>query len=93
MNPYSSFLFARPSFAEGAARIVDLGNTLNIYNASRTDEEADALAMHADWAAVGEYVKIAMSAFEAEIRQMQTVREASSREQERLQEAGTADAE
>lgn len=53
MNRYTDFLFARPSFLEGMARILDLGNTLSEYNESLTPEEADTRALRADWKAVG----------------------------------------
>jgi len=49
----SDFLFARPSFFEGVARILDFGNTLQEYNTS-TPEMADYHALKADWQAVGE---------------------------------------
>lgn len=48
------FLGARPSFWEGAARVLDLMGTLNEYNGSRTAEEADARALAADWEVLGE---------------------------------------
>jgi len=53
MNPYFGFLFARPSFLEGAARALDLGGTLQEYNSSPSPEHADALALGADWRVVG----------------------------------------
>ena len=49
----SSFLFARPSFAEGLSRILDFGSTLNEYNTGVTPEQADYLAILADWRLVG----------------------------------------
>lgn len=54
MSKYSTFLFANPSFAEGMARVLDMGGTLNVYNASSTERQADYLALLADWLAVGE---------------------------------------
>jgi hypothetical protein len=57
MGHYSDFLFAAPSFTEGAARLFDFGGTLQEYNTSRTPEEADALAAYADWAAVGNLIR------------------------------------
>lgn len=48
------FLFARPSFIEGLARIFDLGNSLNVYNESLTGREADFKALWADWSMVGQ---------------------------------------
>ena len=57
MGYYSTFLFADPSFMEGVARLVDFGGTLQQYNVSRSPEEADALAMYADWSAVGHEIR------------------------------------
>jgi hypothetical protein len=51
-HSYSSILFATPSFAEGAARLLGFGDTLTEYNRSPTSEEADAKALAADWNAV-----------------------------------------
>jgi len=45
----SDFLFARPSFFEGMARVLDLGCTLNEYNYSKTGTEADAKALKNDF--------------------------------------------
>lgn len=53
MGQYSFFLFARPSFSEGAGRVMDLGNTLFEYNRSLTERDADYHAFLADWAAIG----------------------------------------
>ena len=53
MVDYTSRLFARPSFVEGMARIFDMGGTLNEYNSSLSGEEADAIALWSDWAAIG----------------------------------------
>ena len=62
----SDYLFARPSFIEGIARLVDLGGTLNTYNASRTPEEADARALYEDWKAVGHDLRLALEQLDAE---------------------------
>lgn len=59
----SDFLFARPSFLEGVARILDLGNTLNEYNRSDSPEEADERALRADWEAIGGDFRSAMHLF------------------------------
>lgn len=59
----STFLFARPSFLEGLARIFDFGNTLTEYNRSRTPQEADARALASDWLMVGEDIANAESYF------------------------------
>lgn len=54
MSDLSTFLFARPSFLEGAARVMDLGNTLSDYNFSATEQEADTIACACDWRQVAE---------------------------------------
>lgn len=56
----TDFLYARPSFLEGAARIADLGNALSVYNYSRSDSQADARALRADWIAVGNDLRAAL---------------------------------
>jgi len=63
MNDLSSFLFARPSFLEGAARAFDLGNTLTEYNRSETGELADRRALLADWRLVGDEIRQAIGVF------------------------------
>lgn len=50
----SDFLAAKPSFIEGIARIFDWAGTLNVYNSSATGEEADFLAISADWSIIGQ---------------------------------------
>ena len=59
---YSDFLYARPSFLEGIARITDMGDTLNEYNAS---ENPDAVALMGDWFVVGQAMRQAMEDFES----------------------------
>jgi hypothetical protein len=59
MSTLSTFLFARPSFAEGFARALDIGCTLDEYNKSSTFQLADLIAMAADWRAVGEDIRAA----------------------------------
>lgn len=58
------FLFSRPSFIEGIARILDLGVTLNEYNYSESEEEADARALASDWKAIGNDIKVAIDQLE-----------------------------
>ncbi|GIK61087.1 MAG: hypothetical protein HND39_01330 [Ignavibacteriota bacterium] len=58
------FLFSRPSFIEGIARILDLGSTLNEYNYSESEEEADARALASDWKAIGNDIKVAIDQLE-----------------------------
>lgn len=66
MKKCTDFLYARPSFLEGLARIMDLGNTLNEYNTSPTGKEADYIAISNDWAMVGQDMHNAIADFESE---------------------------
>ena len=63
MRPCSDFLYARPSFFEGAARIFDMGGTLIVYNESDATTIADTRAIAMDWYVVGEDIRQAMNAF------------------------------
>lgn len=60
MTPLSTFLFARPSFVEGMARTLDLSGSLNEYNRSVSGEQADYLALFADWRLIGMDIQRAM---------------------------------
>lgn len=64
----TDFLFAQPSFASGAARILDLFAVFDDYNRSDTPIEADAKAIAADWLLVGQDVLSAIEQFESEQR-------------------------
>jgi hypothetical protein len=67
MNNFDSiFLAASPSALEGAARILDFGDTLTEFNSSSTPEEADLLAVSSDWQAVGEDLQRSMDRFASE---------------------------
>jgi hypothetical protein len=61
----TDFLFARPSFASGAASTLDLWGLLADYNRSNTPTEADANAIFADWAVVGQDISDAMDELDA----------------------------
>ena len=52
-NNYASLLFAEPSLSEGFARVLDVGGSFDDYNYSVSPEEADQIAIAADWYAVG----------------------------------------
>jgi hypothetical protein len=62
MSDFSTLLFARPSFVEGAARAYDIGNTLAEYNRSETGELADSYALSADWSQVWDDIRSALGA-------------------------------
>lgn len=46
-------LTATPSFFDGFVRVLDLTGSLNIYNTSPTEAEADIKALRSDWEAIG----------------------------------------
>ena len=55
MNELTGFLFPRPSFIEGIARIMDFDNALNRqYLISDTPNKADELALAVDWQIIGD---------------------------------------
>lgn len=60
---HSTFLFPRPTALRGAARLLDLGGTLSGVFGSPTPQEADALAMWHDWAAVGDDLRSAIAGY------------------------------
>lgn len=60
MGDYTDLLYAQPSLAEGAARLLDFGGTLNNYNESPDGAEADSRAIRADWYTVGDGIRTVM---------------------------------
>jgi len=60
----SDFLFARPSWASGAGRTIDLWGLFEEFNTSPTPELADERALYSDWRMVGEDL---MQAIEQEL--------------------------
>jgi hypothetical protein len=62
----SFFLFARPSFVGGVARLFDFGGTLNTYNISATSEMADARAFYEDWKAIGDDMRAALENYRSQ---------------------------
>ena len=63
----SDFLFARPSFIGGIARILDLGGTFKVYNDSPLEEGADLKAISEDWKAVGNTLRDALAEYRTSI--------------------------
>lgn len=63
-SKYSTILFAMPSFTEGAARVLDFGDTLTEYNRS---PNPDAIAFAADWNAVIDDLTLAFAKVSKEI--------------------------
>jgi hypothetical protein len=64
----SDFLFAQPSFASGAARVLDLWGQFDDYNRSETTLEADARAIASDWLMVGQDLSDAIEHDEDELQ-------------------------
>lgn len=62
----SDFLFAKPSFGSGIARLVDFGVSFDCYNHSRNPAEADTRALVSDWYSVGDDMAEAIRAFKKE---------------------------
>ena len=56
-------LYANPSTIEGIARVVDLGATLQEYNTSMTEEQADFKAIRNDWRAIGDDFRFAIKKY------------------------------
>ena len=49
---------------EGISRVLDLGNTLQIYNEHEAEREADFAAIKRDWKAVGKDIKDGIKRYE-----------------------------
>ncbi len=58
----SGSLFALPSFWSGAARVLDLGGTFDVYKTAASGALADQEALAGDWLAVGRDMEQAMQA-------------------------------
>lgn len=59
----SYLLFARPSFWEGIARVLDFGSTLQNYNRSFSPEQADLNALRSDWRVVGQDIEFSIKKY------------------------------
>jgi predicted oxidoreductase (fatty acid repression mutant protein) len=57
-------LFARPSLSEGAGRLLDMGATMQHYNTSKTEAQADIDAIRNDWRAIGEDFNVSINQYE-----------------------------
>jgi hypothetical protein len=54
------FLFALPSWQEGAGRLVDFGDSLTEYNRTAAPGDPDTRATAQDWLAVGDRLRAAL---------------------------------
>ena len=65
MRTTSDYLYARPSFSEGVARLLDFGNTLNEYN-TFGGLDPDGVALGMDWVVIGGDFRSAIGEFRTE---------------------------
>jgi hypothetical protein len=65
MKNHSFFLFARPSFLSGIARLLDFSGSLKVYNEHNSGAEADARAFLEDWRALGDDFRTAIAQYDA----------------------------
>lgn len=63
MSEQFGLLYAVPSALEGAASVLDIGNTLTDYNTSTTPDQADFHAIRSDWRAIGDDLRAAAARF------------------------------
>jgi hypothetical protein len=56
--------FVKPSFVEGISRILDLGITLQKYNTSENESDADSRALKSDWEVIGNDLKSSIKTYE-----------------------------
>jgi hypothetical protein len=56
----TDFLFATPSLWSGMARMLDIYGQFDSYNASETEETADAKALYSDFRMIGQDLKHAI---------------------------------
>ena len=66
MRESFGLLFATPTFLEGVARTLDLGDPFTDYNTSRNADEADFFALRSDWRAIGEDFDAVISDYAAD---------------------------
>ncbi len=64
----NNYLFIKPSFLNGIARVFDLFGNLTEYNISENGEEADMKALLKDGQAIREDMSAAFQQFEAELQ-------------------------
>ena len=60
---HTDYLFAKPTFLEGAARLFDFAGALQQFNYSDSEEMADFIAVSNDWKTVGCDIQVAVNKF------------------------------
>jgi len=54
-------LFSMPSFLKGFGRVLDIGATMDEYNYSASENEADIDALKGDWKEIGKDLQISIN--------------------------------
>lgn len=62
------YLFSKPSFLTGIARLIDVFRATNKYNTSNSDQQADYDALYSDWLAIGDDIWKATEKYSESIR-------------------------
>ncbi|MBD1995147.1 hypothetical protein H6G00_00705 [Leptolyngbya sp. FACHB-541] len=83
LNGLTDFLYARPSFIEGIARLMDFGGTLEVYNTTLPREQVDGLALAADWMAIGGDLETVMKQYLEGQEDLEDARGAKAEAQEK----------
>lgn len=63
----SLYLAAQPDFWYGMARLLDLGNTFDVYNECPAGEQADSIGVLLDWEMVGKDLWLGVSDYDLQI--------------------------
>jgi len=66
MNEQFGLLYSIPSFVEGVARSIDIGDTLTEYNGSESGVDADTRSLSSDWKAIGNDLRQAIAQYRQE---------------------------
>ena len=66
MEHHSFFLFNRPGFLSGIARLMDFSGSLKTYNEHQDPATADLRAFREDWLALGFDFHMAIDAYKME---------------------------
>jgi len=62
----SLYLAAQPELLYGVARLLDLGNTFDLYNNCSTGDQADLIGILSDWEIVGQDLWASVYDYEGE---------------------------
>jgi hypothetical protein len=68
----SLFLMERPSFIEGMARAVDIGDSMTNYNYSPNGDQADHAGIWADWELIAGDLRVAAQRYATELGRVKT---------------------